>query len=51
MDYIRKGFDFTTTPPPPLNTKPNIVCGPGTLLENGMCVVAPNDKSDGGGYV
>ena len=38
--------------PPPTTTvdpEPDPICGPGTVLENGICVVASEDKPDDGG--
>ena len=37
------------TPPntsPIADHKPNTICGPGTVLENGICVIASDDKPD-----
>ena len=42
----------TTEPPPPTTTvdpEPDPICGPGTVLENGICVVASENKPDDGG--
>ena len=42
----------TTEPPPPTTTvdpEPDPICGPGTVLENGICVVSSENKPDDGG--
>ncbi|MGH1566743.1 MAG: CFI-box-CTERM domain-containing protein [Nitrosopumilus sp.] len=43
--YIGGEFVPTTTVDP----EPDPICGPGTVLENGICVVASEDKPDDGG--